>query len=111
VKVKVVTNRVLLEKVEACLTLLNVVIEKGDIMAGELAALQAQITKTQETEASAILIIQQLANQISTLTQQLADAIANQVPAATLIEMTTALDNSAQALAAAVAANTPTAPA
>ena len=80
-------------------------------MAGELAALQAQVVKTQEAEASAILLIQQLAQQVATLAQELANLAANGATPAQLAALTTELDNSAKALTAAVAANTPTAPA
>lgn len=105
-KKTVLSNWALGEKLNACLSLLNTIIVKEDAMAGELAALQMQVTRTQETEASAILLIQNLAQQIATLSQQLSDLVANGATPAQLAAITTDLNNSAQALAAAIAANT-----
>ena len=65
-----------------------------------LAALQAQVAQNTTIEASAVTLIQGLAAQI-------AAAAGN--PAA-LTQLTTNLNASAQALAAAITANTPAAP-
>jgi len=70
-------------------------------MAGELDALTAQVTKNTDVEASAVVLIQGIA-------QKLADAIASGDPAK-LTALQGQLSTSADALAAAVAANTPAA--
>lgn len=66
-----------------------------------LTDLQAQVQKTTEVETSAVTLIQGIA-------QKLADAIAAGDPAA-LTALQTELATSADALAAAVVANTPAA--
>jgi len=73
-------------------------------MSAAMDALIVQVTKNSEVEASAILLIQGIA-------QQLKDAIANGADPVQLAALAKQLDNSAQALAAAVAENTPVAPA
>jgi predicted nucleic acid-binding Zn-ribbon protein len=70
-------------------------------MATALEDLQAQVAATTQVEASAVLLIQQIA-------AQLASAGTDPVALAALKDE---LNASAQALAAAVAANTPAAPA
>jgi hypothetical protein len=69
--------------------------------AAALAALQAQVQQNTTVEASAVTLIQGLAAQITA---------AGTDPAA-LAALTTNLNTSATALAAAIAANTPAAPA
>lgn len=68
--------------------------------ASALAALQQQVQQSTTVEASAVTLIQGLAQQI---------AAAGTDPVA-LAALTTSLNTSATALAAAVAANTPAAP-
>ncbi len=71
-------------------------------MSAEMDALAAAVKKTSDTEDSAILLIQGIA-------KQLADAIANGNPAA-LKALSDELTTKADALAAAVVANTPPGP-
>jgi hypothetical protein len=68
-------------------------------MAADLTALTAQVTANTQVEASAVLLIQGLAAQITALQN---DPVA-------LAALATQLNTSATALAAAVAANTPAA--
>jgi hypothetical protein len=82
--------------------LLHTIITKEDAMAGELATLQASVTKIDTVVDSAIALI-------TGIKQALDDAIAAGNPAA-LTALSTDLGAKADALAAAVAANTPTPP-
>ena len=91
-------------KLDAILAGINTLLQWRKTMSAAMDALIVQVTKNSEVEASAILLIQGIA-------QQLKDAIANGADPVKLAELTSQLDNSAQALAAAVAANTPVAPA
>ena len=97
------SEKQILAKLDQVLSGIHTVLTKGAVMSKALDDLIVQVTKVQEVEASAILLIQGIA-------QQLKDAIANGADPVKLAELTTQLDNSAQALAAAVAANTPVAP-
>jgi hypothetical protein len=92
------------KKLDAIVAGINTLLQWRTTMSAAMDALIVQVTKNSEVEASAILLIQGIA-------QQLKDAIANGADPIKLAELTTQLDNSAQALAAAVAANTPVAPA
>lgn len=75
----------------------------GVIMSA-LDDLKAAVAATATVEASAVTLIQGIA-------QQLAEALANQAnPDAALVDLTTQLKANADALAAAVTANTPAAP-
>jgi hypothetical protein len=91
-----------LGKLDQILSGVLALMTKGIVMSQALDELIAQVAKNQEVEASAILLIQGIS-------QQLKDAIANGADPVKLAELTLQLDNSAQALAAAVAANTVTA--
>ena len=85
-------------KIMAKLQILN----QGEIkMSAELDALTAQVAQNATVEASAITLIQGLAAQI-------AAAVANNDHAA-LANLTTELQNSANALATAITVNTPSA--
>jgi hypothetical protein len=77
-------------------------IQKGNIaMAASLASLQAQVQKTTDVEASAILLIQGIAAQL---------AAAKEDPAA-IQALADSLKAKTDDLAAAIVANTPVAPA
>lgn len=102
-KIRVRPDEDTAKKLDAILAGVNLLLTKEAMMATALETLQAQVEKNTEVEASAILLIQGIA-------QQLKDALAQGDPTK-IAELVTALDNSAQALAAAVAANTPTMPA
>ena len=88
-------------KLDRIISMLGEVIHREVEMAGELDALTAQVTANTDVENSALLLIQGIA-------QKLADAIAAGNPAA-LTALQAQLKTSADALAAAVAANTPAA--
>ena len=75
---------------------------KEDIMTGELTNLQAEVAETTTVTQSAIVLLNGLA-------AQLAAAIASGDPNA-LVALHDSLKTSTDALAAAVAANTPAAP-
>ena len=81
--------------------ILKLLLEGMNIMSAELDALSAQVAASATVEASAITLIQGLAAQI---------AAAGTDPAK-LSALTASLNASATALAAAVSANTPAAPA
>jgi hypothetical protein len=98
------SDKQILAKLDQVLSGINTLLHWRTTMSAAMDALIVQVTKNSEVEASAILLIQGIA-------QQLKDAIANGADPVKLAELTTQLDNSAQALAAAVAANTPVAPA
>ena len=83
-------------------SLKHTLIKGVNIMAGELDALTAQVAANTTIEGSALTLIQGLA-------AQLAAAIAAGNPAA-LTALETQLKTSADALAAAIATNTPAAP-
>jgi len=89
-------------KLDRIIAMLGEVIHREVQMAGELQALTDQVTANTTVEGSALTLIQGIA-------QKLADAIANGNPAA-LTALQTQLKASADALAAAVAANTPATP-
>ena len=91
-----------LEKIDGLVAAVNTLLEKETAMAGELDALAVQVGKNQEVEASAILVIQNIAAQLQ--------AALNSGNPVRLAQLATDLDNSAKALAAAIAANTPTVP-
>lgn len=97
-------DKEILAKLDQILSGIHTLLTKGVTMSKALDDLIVQVTKNSEVEASAILLIQGIS-------QQLKDAIANGADPVKLAELTAQLDNSAQALAAAVAANTPVAPA
>jgi Arc/MetJ-type ribon-helix-helix transcriptional regulator len=80
--------------------LLRELLQKENTMAGELAALQAQVAANTEVEASAITLIQGLADKLKA---------AGTDPVA-LAALTTELETSKEALAAAIVANTPANP-
>jgi TolA-binding protein len=77
---------------------LNTLATQGAIMAGELARLQTEVTEMAGVVDSAIVLINGLAQQIRDLAGQPAE----------LAKLADDLDAKAGALAAAVAANTPT---
>jgi hypothetical protein len=89
-------------KLDRIISMLGEVIHKEVVMAGELDALTAQVTENTTLEGSAITLIQGIA-------QKLADAIAAGNPAA-LTALQVQLKTSADALAAAITANTPASP-
>lgn len=85
-------------------TIINLMIQikRGEeIMTAELDALKAEVTHVKDVELSAVTLIQGLAAQI---------AAAHDDPAA-LLDLTSQLHDSAEALAAAIVAGTPAAPA
>jgi hypothetical protein len=88
----------------------------NDLTAG-ITALAASVKANADAEQSTITLLQGLSGQVKTLTQELADPIAANDPAAiqaaltALQNQTTALDQNTSQLAAAVVANTPAAPA
>jgi hypothetical protein len=91
------------KKLDAILAGITTLLTWRTTMSAAMDALIVQVTKNSEVEASAILLIQGIA-------QQLKDAIANGADPVQLSALAKQLDNSAQALAAAVAENTPVAP-
>ena len=80
-------------------TKLDLILEKEGIIMSDLTSLTAQVTQNTSVEGSAVTLIQGLAAQITA---------AGTDPVA-LAALTTQLNTSATALAAAVAANTPAA--
>ena len=92
------------KKLDAILAGITKLLTWRTTMSAAMDALIVQVTKNSEVEASAVLLIQGIS-------QQLKDAIANGADPVKLAELTAQLDNSAQALGAAVAANTPVIPA
>lgn len=80
----------------------TLLVQQGEQQLAALDDLKAQVAATITIEASAITLIQGIA-------QQLKDAIAANDPAA-LTDLATQLGTSATALAAAVTANTPATP-
>jgi len=88
-------------KFDQILALLREIKSKENQIMADLTTLQAQVTANSDVEASAVLLIQGIA-------KQLADAIAANDPAK-IQALQDQLKNSADALAAAVVANTPAA--
>lgn len=85
-------------KLDRILSKLGVVIQKENVMAGELADLETQVKANHDLEESAVLLINGIA-------QRLADAIASNDPAK-LVALKDSLSGSATDLAAAIVANT-----
>lgn len=80
--------------------LLTAIIAQGELMSQEMDTLEAQVTQTLTVEQSAITLIQGIAD-------KLADAAGDRTKSLALASQ---LKTSADALAAAVTANTPAAP-
>lgn len=89
------------DKLDLILKKLDQIQRKEDIMAGELDALTTQVTANTDAEASAI----QLLNNLHAL------LVAAGTDPAKLAALATTLKTSQDALAAAIVANTPAAPA
>lgn len=87
-------------KVDYLLRLMRLLVVMEVTMTGEIEALTTQVQANTDVEASALILIQGLAAQLS----------AAGTDPAKLNELKTKLSTSAAALAAAVAANTPAAP-
>lgn len=85
--------------------LLKLIIETQEFIMSALTDLQDQVAATVGAEASAVTLIQGIADQLKAA---LANSPASNDPA--LIDLTAKLHDSAGALAAAVTANTPAAP-
>ena len=89
-------NRLILRKLDTIIEILDTIRGKEDIVMADLTALTAQVQANTDVEASAVLLIQGLADQI---------AAAGTDPVA-LQTLQDQLKASADSLAAAVAANT-----
>ena len=91
--------RYLIEELYNHRQLLNQILRKEETIMADLTALTAQVTANTDVEASAVVLIQQIAAQLLAASgnQAAVDALAAQ------------LKSSADALAAAVVANTPAA--
>jgi len=89
------------DKLDLIISLLKGSLRKEEEIMDDLKALQDQVAASETVEASAVLLIQGIAARI---------AAAGADPAA-LEALTTSLKTSADALSAAVTANTPAAPA
>jgi hypothetical protein len=89
------------QKLDRILSLLEIVIRKENIMAGELDALTQAVADEETVDASVITLLGQLSAQIT----------AAGTDPAKLSALTTRLQAQKQALADAVVANTPAAPA
>lgn len=88
-------------KLDLILTKLAEIQQKENVMAGELDALTAQVTANTDAEASAIQLLQNLHDLL----------VAAGTDPAKLTALATTLKTSQDALAAAIVANTPAAPA
>lgn len=88
-------------RLKTVISLLSQIKKGEEHMTVELDALKAQVAHNTDVELSAVVLIKGLADQI---------AASHDDPAA-LVELTSKLHDSAEALAAALVANTPAAPA
>jgi len=88
------------QKLDKIIQMLGIIQRKEDTMSAELDALTVQVAANTTVEQSAITLIQGLATQIAALKND---------PAA-ITALSASLKNSADALAAAITANTPAAP-
>jgi hypothetical protein len=87
------------KKLDQILELLKTVIQKENVMAGELDALTAEVTANTDAEASAVILLGQLHDLL----------VAAGTDPAKLASLTSQLAASKDALAAAIVANTPAA--
>ncbi len=91
-------------KLDTVIDLLHILIAGEQHMAGELDALKAQVAANTSVEGGAVLLLQGIAAQIAAL-------VASGGSPADFTALSTQLKGSADALAAAVAANVPPVPA
>lgn len=89
------------------LTTLDRIERTLDKMKIDLTGIEQEVTDLTTVQESAIALLNGLSGKIAEISAELAD---NPVAQAKLNELTTAMDTSSNALAAAVAANTPAAP-
>ena len=90
------TEKLILKKLDLTIFLLKTILRKEHVMSQELEALQAQVQQNEDLEASAITLIQGIANQL---------AAAKEDPAK-IQELADGLKASAANLSAAIVANT-----
>jgi uncharacterized protein YigA (DUF484 family) len=93
------TQKIILKKLDLIIILLKAILRKEHVMSQELEALSAQVQANEDLEASAITLIQGIAEQL---------AAAKEDPAK-IQELADSLKASAANLSAAIVANTPAA--
>jgi len=93
------TQKIILKKLDLIIFLLKAILRKEHVMSQELEALSAQVQANEDLEASAITLIQGIAEQL---------AAAKEDPAK-IQELADSLKASAANLSAAIVANTPAA--